>query len=198
MNLVLAGLVLALPGRVLGPLDARLGPGIVHLRGANGAGKTTLLRVACGELRPTGGRVLLDGRSPLVDPTTRARISFLPAVPELSGFLTVEEAWRLMAGLRGRPDWAGAALQDRFGLPGTRPLDRLSVGQRRKAELLAALAGDPDVLLLDEVFAPLDPDSTAVVAHELEARRASRITLLTSHGPLPLAADAALDLSAPY
>lgn len=203
MTLTLAELVLALPGpdgvrRRVGPLDRTFGPGIVHVRGENGAGKTTLLQVICGELRPTSGAVHLDGNSPLTDRATRARVSFLPAVPELSGFLTVEEAWQMMAALRGRPAWDGSTFYARLGLDPHRRLDQLSVGQRRKAELLSALAGDPDLLLLDELFAPLDQASVVEVASMLEAKRGERIVLLTAHAPLPFGVEGVLDCGVVY
>lgn len=194
MTLALHQLVLRLPNGTVGPLDARWGPGVVHLRGPNGSGKTTLLRVACGERPPDAGTVRLDGRDPAHHAGARAHISFLPAVPELSGFLQVDEAWRMMAALRGRPAWDGAPARDALGLPAARRLDALSVGQRRKAELLAALAGDPAVLLLDEVFAPLDPDASAVVARWIEGWRATRLVVLTGHGVVPVGADVIVDL----
>ncbi len=184
--------VLPIPSRRA--VRARVGPGLTHLAGGNGAGKTTLLRVLCAELPPWSGRVALDGRDPAVDTATRARIAFLPAVPELPGFLSVREGWRLLAAVRDRGTWDGAGLERRFALDPHRRLDQLSVGQRRKAELIAALAGDPDVLLLDEVLAPLDPDSVAAVCEVLEERRSGRIILLTSHGALRIVPDAVLSI----
>ncbi|MES2644700.1 MAG: ATP-binding cassette domain-containing protein [Myxococcota bacterium] len=194
MTLTLHQLVLRLPNGTVGPLDARWGPGVVLLRGPNGCGKTTLLRVACGERAPDGGTVYIDGRDPARDAEVRAHVSFLPAVPELSGFLQVDEAWRMMAALRGRPGWDGAPARDALGLPGGRRLDALSVGQRRKAELLAAMAGDPAVLLLDEVFAPLDPDATAVVAAWIAAWRVTRLVVVTGHGAVPVEPDVVVTL----
>jgi ABC-2 type transport system ATP-binding protein len=171
VKLEIEGLTLALPARRIGPLDRTFAPGVTWLLGPNGTGKTTLFRVLCGELAPTAGVVRLDGDEPTRSPTARCGIAFLPANPELSGFLTVREAWSITAGLRGRA-WDGAALADTLELDPRRRLDTLSVGQRRKAELVAALAGDPDVLLLDEVFAPLDDRSVRAVAALLDAGRA--------------------------
>lgn len=192
--LSLEALVMALPGGTVGPLCAELRPGVHHLRGENGSGKTTLLRVLCADLSPTSGRVVLDGESPSDSAATRRRISFLPAVPELPGFLTVREAWTLFAALRDAPSWAGAELTGQLGLDPRRRLDTLSVGQRKKAELLAALAGDPDVLLLDEVFAPLDTRSAEVVSALLEGARLSKIIVMTGHGALGIGADSEVRL----
>jgi ABC-2 type transport system ATP-binding protein len=136
----------------------------------------------------------VDGASPLTNTDARRRISFVPAIPELSGFLTVAEAWRLLAALRGAPTWDGAALADSLGLDPTRRLDQLSVGQRRKAELIAGLAGDPAVLLLDEPFAPLDTGSAARLAAHLDTLRGSHLLVVTGHGALPIAADGVLEL----
>lgn len=196
MTLTLEGLVLALPTQRIGPLDIAFGPGIVHLRGPNGSGKTTLLRVLCAELTPTEGRVRLDGADPARSPETRGRFAFLPAVPELPGFLTVRESWAIFAALRRRPAWDGGAFCRSLDLDPARRLDQLSVGQRRKAELIAALAGDPDVLLLDELFAPLDAASVTLVAALLDTWRDTRLMMLTGHGEMPLAPDARLDLVA--
>lgn len=196
MTLTLEKLVLALPGGTVGPLTVDLGPGVHHLRGENGSGKTTLLRALCTEVAPTSGRVLLDGETPSTNPLARRRISFLPAVPELPGFLTVREAWVLFAALRDAPSWSGAKLAAQFSLDPSRRLDTLSIGQRKKAELLAALAGDPDVLLLDEVFAPLDPRSAGAVAALLEAERPSKIMVMTGHGALGIDVDSELRLGA--
>jgi ABC-2 type transport system ATP-binding protein len=194
MNVVLDGVVVKMGARTIGPWSATWGPGLHHLRGGNGSGKTTLLRAACGELRPAAGRVTVDGRSPGDDPGIRARIAFLPAVPELSDFLRVREAWSLMAALRGRPTWDGRALEADLELDGSAPLSRLSVGQRRKAELLAALAGDPDVLLLDEVLAPLDVATVTMLGRWIDAWRATRVIVLTAHGGLDVTPDHTWDL----
>lgn len=184
MSLRVEGVVLPL-GRTIAPIDQEIGPGISWLRGPNGAGKTTLLRVLCAELTPTAGRVRLDGEDPARSAAARRRITFLPAHAELSGFLTPREAWRTMAALRGRPGWDGEPLAARLGVAPDRPLDHSSVGERRKAELLVALAGDPDVLLLDEVFAPLDQASVATLGALFEEWRSHRIVIVTAHGGVP-------------
>ncbi|MEQ1507910.1 MAG: ABC transporter ATP-binding protein, partial [Myxococcota bacterium] len=76
-------------------------------------------------------------------------------------------------------------------------LGHCSAGQRRLAELLAASAGDPPVVLLDEPFANLDPVSTARVADQVTRWRADRVVIVTSHGPLPVEVDTVLRIGAP-
>lgn len=181
---------------LVGPIDAALGPGLYEVRGSNGSGKTTLLRTMCGELRAIGGQCLVQGRSVWADVAVRAQIAYVSAVPEQPDFLSVEECWRMYAALRGLPDWDGVLWQVRFGLDGAMPLAQCSAGQRRRAELIAALAADPSVLLLDEVLANLDPQSVAVVADALEQWREDRVVILTSHQPLPVKVDACFELAA--
>jgi ABC-2 type transport system ATP-binding protein len=182
-------------GFVAGPLTLQLGPGIHHLQGRNGSGKTTLLRCLCGGWRMSEGVVHIRGRDPRHDPLARRDVALVAAEPELPAFLTVDEAWQELAALRGAPRWDGHALREHLGLPQGLPLGHCSAGQRRLAELLAAAAADPAVLLLDEPFANLDPVSVQRVADCMLRWRAERALVLTSHGPLPLEPDTVLSLS---
>lgn len=181
-------------GPELGPLTLDCAAGIVHLTGRNGSGKTSLLRALCAAIPRSGGTVAVLGADPEIDPVARGRIGFVPARPELPGFLTVDEAWRMWADLRRAPDWDGTALRDALDLPGDLRLGQGSTGMRRKAEVLAALAGDPPVVLFDETLANLDTAGVEVLTHWMEARRAERVLVLTHHGPLPLRADRTIAL----
>lgn len=186
---------------VAGPLSVRLGPGLAWLRGPNGAGKTTLLRALCGDLVPTSGRVHLQvGASsgdPHRRPLLRRFLGYLPAVPDTPDFLTVDEAWRLAAGVRGCPDWPGVRLREALALPGGLRVAHASSGQRRRIELLAALVGDPPILLLDEPFAHLDQEGCDWLAEAIADWRSERIVLLTGHGPPPVAPDLIVELPGP-
>lgn len=172
-----------------GPLTLELGPGVHHLRGANGSGKSTLLRCLCGAHRQSTGTIELPHGDPRTDVAARRDVALLSAEPELPPYLTVDEAWSELAAIRGVPDWDGTPVRERLGVPGDLLLGHCSAGQRRLAELLAALAGEPVVLLLDEPFANLDPTSTARLVAEIEARRARAVVLLTQHSVPPLHVD---------
>jgi ABC-2 type transport system ATP-binding protein len=183
------GLVFRYPaGFTVGPIDLDLAPGLALLRGPNGSGKTTLLRLMCGGLFPTAGKIWVCGGDPAEHPVRR-HVSLLPATPELPGFLRVDEAWQTLAALRGAPSWDGTALCDALGLLGTLRLDQASAGQRRKAELVAALAGDPEVLLLDEPYANLDDAASEVLSGWLREWRANRVLVVASQTPLPVEPD---------
>ncbi len=193
-TLIADGVVVELGGFSLGPVNLSLGPGVHHIRGDNGSGKTTLLRALCGDLRPAKGMVRVDGGDPWTDPAARARVSWVPTHPQLPGFLTVDEAWQMMAALRNAPDWQGDDYRSALGLPGELRLEHASVGQRHRAELLAGIAADPGVLLLDEPLASLDPRGQHVITVWLKRWRAERVVLLTSHEPLPIEADSTGEL----
>lgn len=178
----------------VGPVDLSLGAGLHHLRGPNGAGKSTLLRLLCGGLRLSEGQIRVCGQD-VARPLARAEVALLPGRPSLPGFLSIDEAWQLLAGLRGAPAWDGRPYREALGLPGGLTLSAASDGQARKAELVAALAGDPAVLLLDEPLALLDAASVAVLGGWVEQWRSARVILATSHEALPFALDSSATLA---
>jgi len=170
-------------GFALGPIDLQLEAGLWHLQGHNGSGKTTLLRLLTGALAPSTGTLTVCGAAPHDSPSTRARVGWLPANPDLPDFFEVDEAWQFMAALRGRPDWDGSDLCAQLQLPGRLRLSSCSAGQRRKAELVAALAADPPVLLLDEPFANVDVAAVDIIRGWLRAWSRTRLVLLVTHEP---------------
>ena len=182
-------------GFTVGPVDLDLGPGVHRIAGPNGTGKTTLLRVLCADLPRTAGSLEVCGRDPHAEAHARREVALVPARPDLPGFLTVDEAWRNLAALRGRPDWDGEAVRARLDVPGGLPLAHCSAGQRRRAELLAALAGDPSVLLLDETFAHLDGPGCAALVALVEGWRASRCVVMVHHGEPPVPVDSTVELA---
>ncbi|MCH7813863.1 MAG: ABC transporter ATP-binding protein [Planctomycetes bacterium] len=160
------------PGRAqfMGPLSFDVQAGQVWgILGPNGAGKSTLLRLCVGLAKPTGGRALLRGREVWgVRANDRARmIAFLPQRPEESPEATVREIVLLgrypyrRYRLFESPDdvrIAEAALRQTEMLSfADRPIGTLSGGEAQRVYLAAALAQQPDVLVLDEPTASLDP-----------------------------------------
>ncbi|MEM6930652.1 MAG: ATP-binding cassette domain-containing protein, partial [Myxococcota bacterium] len=134
------------------------------------------------------GTVRIGGRDPRSDDEARREVAYLPAEPELPDVLTVDEAWQQLAALRRRPGWDGVRIRSRFDLPGGIRLAQCSAGQRRLAELVAALAGDPGVLLLDEPFANLDDGRAQILAEMLQEWSEARTVIVTSHPGLPVEA----------
>ena len=117
----------------------------VGLIGPNGAGKSTLLSILAGALEPSGGSV-----------ESHARVGWVPQRAALYRRLSVRENLELFARLEGGGDVAG--MLDAFALPGDVVASSLSVGNRQRLNVAIALLGAPEVLLLDEPTASLDPE----------------------------------------
>jgi branched-chain amino acid transport system ATP-binding protein len=160
------------PVQVLDDVSMTADPGtITAVLGANGAGKTTLLRTIGGFVRPTRGRVLLDGhdlarRHP--EDVARAGIAHVPEGQGVITELTVTENLRLGAMLRPRSTRAGALGEtfQRFGALADRrllPAGTLSGGERQMLVIARALLAAPRVLLLDEPSLGLAPKMVATV-----------------------------------
>ncbi len=132
---------------------------VVGLLGRNGSGKTTLMRIAMGMLFPHKGSVELFGLSPTEHPVeVKKRIGFVAADQELPMFWSVGELIALHRKLFAKWDAAmEKQLLERFALPLNTRLNKLSTGQRRQAALLCAVCHRPELLLLDEPAAGLDP-----------------------------------------
>ncbi|WRZ92065.1 ABC transporter ATP-binding protein [Streptomyces sp. NBC_01007] len=152
------------------------------LVGPNGAGKSTLLATAAGLLRPTAGTLTVLGTSPA---EARERIAYLSQNKPLHPQLTIAETLRLGAELNpARWDAAyAAAIVEQGSLdPGTR-VRGLSGGQRTRVALALALGKRPDLMLLDEPMADLDPLARHELLGTLMADAAERGTtvLMSSH-----------------
>jgi ABC-2 type transport system ATP-binding protein len=174
------GQVVALDG-----LDLEVVRGEVHgFLGPNGAGKTTTIRILLGLLRADAGRASLFGGDPWADAVDlHRRLAYVPGDVELWPNLTGGEAIDLFARLRGRFDRARRdQLCERFDLDPTRKGRTYSKGNRQKVALVAALASDVELLLLDEPTAGLDPLMEAVFQQTIrEVRETGTTVLLSSH-----------------
>ena len=162
------------------------GAGCTVLMGPNGAGKSLLLRLLNGLLEPGAGEIRWNGRTP--DDAVRRRQSLVFQRPvllrrsvraNLDFVLALTPALE-RAGRAARRDalLGRVGLLDRAGSPAR----RLSGGEQQRLALACALATDPEVLLLDEPTASLDPSSTAVIERVVtEARARGTSVLLVTH-----------------
>jgi ABC-2 type transport system ATP-binding protein len=131
---------------------------VVGLVGPNGAGKSTLLQLAVGLLHPTAGSVEVLGGQPAAGPDQIARIGFVAQDTPVYARLTVAEHLRLGAWVN--PRWDREVAERRIAALDLDPRQRagrLSGGQRAQLALTLALAKRPDLLILDEPVASLDP-----------------------------------------
>jgi ABC-2 type transport system ATP-binding protein len=169
-------------------IDLRVAPGeIVALIGLNGAGKTTLLRLLLGMLRPDAGDVLLHDRSVNAPRGTDWTVvgQFVdgaPGYPELTARQNLAVAARLR-GVRHPEDVVAAALRT-FALEqfADRRLRTLSLGNRQRVGLAAALQHSPSVIVLDEPANALDPRGVIILREELvQLAKAGAAVLVSSH-----------------
>lgn len=160
---------------------------VVGLIGPNGAGKTTTLRALAGILRPTSGRVTIDGHDIVTDGIAAKRhLAFMPDEPHLFEYLTVEEHLRLVARLYQVEDFnrRARALLEELELTGKeRALPgELSRGMRQKTVIACGLIRNASTLLFDEPLTGLDPVGIHRMRETIVARaKAGASILVSSH-----------------
>ena len=131
---------------------------VTGLVGPNGAGKSTLLGLAAGMLEPSSGTIEVCGGVPGSGPAQLAKVGFVAQNTPVYANLTVEEHLRL--GARLNPGWDDGLARDRIARIGLDPAlaaGKLSGGQRAQLALTLGVAKRPELLLLDEPVASLDP-----------------------------------------
>ncbi|MEK8094366.1 ABC transporter ATP-binding protein [Methylocystis sp. IM3] len=174
---------------VVGPLDFSLPPGsVTALLGGNGAGKTTTIGMVMGLIEPTAGTIRVFGHDLLRERyEVLGRMNFESPYVDLPHRLTVRQNLRVFGLLYGVSDIEAKIeeLADALALKDflDRQTGRLSAGQKTRVAIAKALVNDPQLLLLDEPTASLDPDTADWVRARLEAHRATHncAILLASH-----------------
>lgn len=169
--------------RLIDGVDLRLeDPGVTVVMGPNGAGKSLLLRLMHGLLEPTAGRVRWNGAT--VDEAVRRRQALVfqrPVLLRRSVRANIEFVLRLRPGNKPQPamHWLEhVGLADRA----EQPARRLSGGEQQRLAMARALALEPEVLLMDEPTASLDPASVATIEALVgEARQAGTKVVFVTH-----------------
>ncbi|MBT8494557.1 MAG: ABC transporter ATP-binding protein [Deltaproteobacteria bacterium] len=161
---------------------------VVGLVGENGAGKTTTLRMLAGFIEPDAGAVELgDERLTPMAHRVRRRIAYVPEGGPLYGEMRVDEYLSFRAGLKGVPrarrEQAVLAAMERTDVVDRRRwlISRLSRGWRQRVALADIFVGQPDVVLLDEPTASLDPVQVKGFHSQLRDYGQDRAVLVASH-----------------
>lgn len=152
--------------------------------GPNGAGKTTTIRTLLDLIRATSGSAKVLGLDSQRDSLEiRSRVGYLPGELALYEDLTVAESIQYLLALRGGKGTAKAKeLCDRLELDDTRKIKDLSTGNKQKVGIVQAFAHEPELLILDEPTAGLDPLMQQHVYHLIDdARNEGRTVFLSSH-----------------
>ena len=160
---------------------------ITGLLGPNGAGKSTLIKLLLGHLYPTSGTIEVLGKSPK-DVQTKQRIGYLPERTSFYTSLTAKETLAFFANLLGLPDKEAklriSQLLQMVGLDkiGRRLVGEFSHGMRKRLGLAQSLLNDPDLLLLDEPTAGMDPVGCREIKDLiLTLKKRGKTILLTTH-----------------
>jgi ABC-2 type transport system ATP-binding protein len=157
---------------------------IFGLLGPNGAGKTTTIRMMMDILKPDGGSIELKGRP--VSDSGKERIGYLPEERGLYKDYRLLECLAYLGALKGMPRARAAkraaSLLERADLAeyGKRKIKELSKGMTQKAQFLAAIVHDPDLLIMDEPFQGLDPVNTELLKTILQEEQARGKTVILS------------------
>lgn len=165
-------------------LEVRRGE-IFGFLGPNGAGKTTTIRCLLDLIRPDGGTARVLGIDPQADPVAvQVRTGYLPGEMAFKDNLTAERQLRFFSDMRGeKADWAFVRqLAERLDLDLKRPIKNLSKGNKQKVGVVQALMHRPELLMLDEPTAGLDPLMQQEVLGLLrEAKAAGATVFFSSH-----------------
>ncbi len=149
--------------RVLKNVSASVAAGeVIAILGENGAGKSTLLETLLGFSYPSSGQVTLfgEGRPVELSNYLKLKIGYVPQVDELLPNMRVAQYLEMIAGFY--PNWNRARIEqlsEQWGLNSSKRISSLSVGQRQMVSILSAIGHEPDLLVLDEPMASLDPAS---------------------------------------
>lgn len=158
----------------------------VSLIGPNGSGKTTFIKCLLGMVLPDVGEILFNGQSVTGAWDYRRHIGYMPQIGRYPDNMKVRQVFELMIDLR-KGTHQGALdeeLIEAFGLKSSfdKPMRTLSGGTRQKVSACLAFLFNPDVLILDEPTAGLDPLATeALKAKVLQEQQKGKLILMTSH-----------------
>jgi ABC-2 type transport system ATP-binding protein len=159
---------------------------VFGLLGPNGAGKTTFINMLCGLLKPDNGEVLFDGKS-IGGHASRLRVGMCPQNIVIWGMLTCIEQMEFMGAMYDIPRniarRRSEILLEAIGLSKERnyPGRTLSGGMQRRLNLVMALVHDPEILVLDEPEAGLDPQSRILVRDYIRSLAIQKTVIVTTH-----------------
>jgi len=166
-------------------LSLRLEPGVVGLIGHNGAGKTTLMQMIATLTRPTGGQILFDGVDIAARPQAiRARLGYLPQDFSVYRNVSALEFMQYFAALKGVRDASRIRrLLELVNLheQASRMASTFSGGMLRRLGIAQALLNDPDILVVDEPTAGLDPEERLRFRNLLAELGFHKLVLISTH-----------------
>lgn len=158
---------------------------VVSLIGPNGSGKTTLIKTILGMVRPDSGKIFFNETAITTDHQYRKNIGYMPQIGRYPDNMKVGQLFKMLKDIRGmRDEDLDHDLVDKFNLPSIyeKPMRTLSGGTRQKVSAALAFLFNPDVLILDEPTAGLDPLSSELLKAKIIAEKnKNKLILISSH-----------------
>lgn len=158
---------------------------VVSLIGPNGSGKTTLIKCILGMVKPTSGKIFVDDELINGDPSYREKIGYMPQIGRYPDNMKVGQLFSMLKNIRNvEEDRLDNDLIIKFNLVSIfdKPMRTLSGGTRQKVSAALAFYFQPDILILDEPTAGLDPLSSEILKEKIIAeKKRNKLVLITSH-----------------
>ena len=158
---------------------------VVSLIGPNGSGKTTLIKCILGMVKADSGCIYVNGKQINGDPSYRSGIGYMPQIGRYPDNMKVGQLFRMMKSIRKVPDEElDTDLLIKFNLVSMfeKPMRTLSGGTRQKVSAAFAFYFNPDILILDEPTAGLDPLSSEILKEKImQEKKKNKLILITSH-----------------
>lgn len=168
----------------LSDIDVQFNKGqVISLIGPNGSGKTTLIKCILGLVRPDRGQIELDGESIFKDETYRKKIGYMPQIGRYPDQMKVGQLFSLLKSIRSSVNLDEEMLEIyKLHDIWEKPMRSLSGGTRQKVSAAVAFLFDPEILILDEPTAGLDPLSSELLKEKIQREKAKgKLILITSH-----------------
>jgi len=158
---------------------------VISLIGPNGSGKTTLIKSILGMVKADKGKIFFNNELINGDPSYRSQIGYMPQIGRYPDNMKVGQLFKMLKNIRNVPaEKIDEELVEKFKLREifNKPMRTLSGGTRQKVSAALAFLFDPDVLILDEPTAGLDPLSSEILKEKiLKEKSKNKLILITSH-----------------
>lgn len=171
--------------KVLNNISMNIEPGkITAIVGPNGSGKTTIIKSILGLVKPDKGEILINNKSVIKEFLYRKEIGYMPQVASFPDNLTVSEVFNMISDLRKQQINGSGDIIKTLNLQPelNKKIRTLSGGNKQKVSACIALMFNPDIIILDEPTAGLDPVSSSNLKKKIiELKNEGKTILLTSH-----------------
>lgn len=166
-------------------IDLKLEKGqVIALMGPNGSGKSTLMKSILGLVIPDNGKIFVDGEDIRDNHIYRKNIGYMPQIANYPENLKVKELFNIVKDIRADNKTSDNELTEKFEINNIfeKNFGQLSGGYKQRVTASIAFLSDPEILILDEPTASLDPVSTEIIKTKiLESKNRNKLIIISSH-----------------